>query len=167
MQILQVYRIETQPTAGVRVFAEELRFLALGHSHCLSSNSQEPSLPRLMFGVRECLLSCLFSLLSSMFSSILGMQLFGGQFCTFEAFNLTSRTPLLLKCTCCTCGESRQLRKRTDVKDLHCVQKRQNFDRLSDALLTVFQVLLGVPLPALHVRREMTGTSIDELCPRS
>ncbi|CAF4598355.1 unnamed protein product [Rotaria sp. Silwood1] len=73
--------------------------------------------------------------------SLLGMHLFGGEFCTLEAFNKTSRKPMDLKCRCCTCVEWNLLKNSTDLKDLTCVQERANFDSLRVALLTVFQIL--------------------------
>ena len=70
------------------------------------------------------------------------MQLFGGQFCTLHAFNLTSRAHVDMKCACCTCPELDVFKNYTDIKDLECVQQRKNFDKLSFAVLTVFQVPL-------------------------
>ena len=72
--------------------------------------------------------------------SILGMHLFGGEFCTLQAFNTTSREQVDMKCRCCMCIETDLLRNNTELKDLNCIQERKNFDTLRFALLTVFQV---------------------------
>ncbi|CAF0725518.1 unnamed protein product [Adineta ricciae] len=69
------------------------------------------------------------------------MHLFGGEFCTLQAFNSTSREQLDMKCRCCTCPEMDLLRNHTDLQDLKCIQERKNFDSLRFAVLTVFQVL--------------------------
>ncbi|CAF1073951.1 unnamed protein product [Rotaria sordida] len=73
--------------------------------------------------------------------SILGMHLFGGEFCTLEAFNRTSREQIDMKCRCCACAEWNLLKNSTDLKDLTCIQDRANFDSFRFALLTVFQIL--------------------------
>ncbi|CAF0780786.1 unnamed protein product [Rotaria sp. Silwood1] len=73
--------------------------------------------------------------------SILGMHLFGGEFCTLQAFNLTSREQFDMKCHCCACIEMDLFKNHTELKDLNCIQERENFDSLRFALLTVFQVL--------------------------
>ncbi|CAF1635703.1 unnamed protein product, partial [Adineta ricciae] len=73
--------------------------------------------------------------------SILGMHLFGGEFCTLQAFNSTSREQIDMKCRCCTCPEMDLLRNHTDLQDIKCIQERKNFDSLRFAVLTVFQVL--------------------------
>ncbi|CAF3788788.1 unnamed protein product [Rotaria socialis] len=69
------------------------------------------------------------------------MHLFGGEFCTLQAFNMTSREQFDMKCRCCTCIEMDLLKNHTELKDLICIQERENFDSLHIALLTVFQVL--------------------------
>ncbi|CAF2777765.1 unnamed protein product [Rotaria sp. Silwood2] len=69
------------------------------------------------------------------------MHLFGGEFCTLQAFNRTSRKQIDMKCRCCTCVEWNLLKNSTDLKDLTCIQERANFDSLRFALLTVFQIL--------------------------
>ncbi|CAF1073726.1 unnamed protein product [Adineta steineri] len=74
-------------------------------------------------------------------SSVLGMHLFGGEFCTLEAFNKTSHEQFNMKCRCCTCSEWNLLINSTDLKDLTCIQERANFDSLRSALITVFQIL--------------------------
>ena len=68
------------------------------------------------------------------------MHLFGGEFSTLKAFNSTSREPFDMKCRCCTCIEMDLLRNNTELKDLECIEERENFDSLRFALLTVFQV---------------------------
>jgi hypothetical protein len=68
------------------------------------------------------------------------MHLFGGEFCTIEAFNITSHKEFDMKCRCCTCIENDLLKNHTDFKDFNCVQERKNFDSLTFATLTVFQV---------------------------
>lgn len=68
------------------------------------------------------------------------MHLFGGEFCTLQALNITSREQIELKCRCCICTEMDLLKNNTELKDLTCVQERKNFDSLRTALLTVFQV---------------------------
>ncbi|CAF3786772.1 unnamed protein product, partial [Rotaria sp. Silwood1] len=73
--------------------------------------------------------------------SILGMHLFGGEFCSIKAFNITSHKEIHLKCTCCTCYQNDIFKNDTHLKDFHCLQQRKNFDSLTSALLTVFQVL--------------------------
>ncbi|CAF4166245.1 unnamed protein product, partial [Rotaria sp. Silwood2] len=73
--------------------------------------------------------------------SVLGMHLFGGEFCTLEAFNITSHQQIDIKCRCCACVEWSSLKNSTDLKDLKCIQERTNFDSLRFALLTVFQIL--------------------------
>ncbi|CAF3603222.1 unnamed protein product [Adineta steineri] len=73
--------------------------------------------------------------------SILGMHLFGGEFCTLQAFNSTSHEEFDMKCQCCSCIEMDLLKNHTELKDLRCIQERKNFDSLRFALLTVFQVL--------------------------
>ncbi|CAF1611952.1 unnamed protein product [Adineta ricciae] len=73
--------------------------------------------------------------------SILGMHLFGGEFSTIQALNLTSRQEINMKCRCCTCSEYEILKKSAHLKDLTCVEQRKNFDTLTGAVLTVFQVL--------------------------
>jgi len=73
-------------------------------------------------------------------SSILGMHLFGGEFCTLQAFNSTSREQFDMKCRCCACIEMELLKNHTELKDLRCIEERKNFDSLRFALLTVFQV---------------------------
>lgn len=88
----------------------------------------------LSFVVRSALFVVLYSF------SILGMQLFGGEFCTLKSLNLTSRTSMENKCRCCTCVEMEFLRNSSFVKDVHCEEERKNFDHLTFALLTVFQV---------------------------
>jgi hypothetical protein len=80
----------------------------------------------------------LFSLLN--LNSVLGMHLFGGKFCTLEAFNRTSHKKFEMKCRCCACDEWNLLKNSTELKDLICIQERTNFDTLRFALLTVFQV---------------------------
>ena len=90
----------------------------------------------------------LFFNVSLPFLSILGMHLFGGEFCTIEAFNLRSRTDFQLKCRCCLCNEYSQLINQTDFRDLECTQPRKNFDSLTTATLTVFQVdirMMSIP----------------------
>jgi len=69
------------------------------------------------------------------------MHLFGGEFCTLQAFNSTSREQFDMKCRCCACIEMEVLKNHTELKDLTCIQERKNFDSLRFALLTVFQVL--------------------------
>jgi hypothetical protein len=71
------------------------------------------------------------------------MHLFGGEFCTIQAFNITSHKDFDMKCQCCACIENTLLRNSTDLKDVHCVQQRKNFDSLTFALLTVFQVSIS------------------------
>ncbi|CAF3991388.1 unnamed protein product, partial [Adineta steineri] len=73
--------------------------------------------------------------------SVLGMHLFGGEFCTLEAFNKTSHEQFNMKCRCCACSEWNLLINSTDLKDLTCIQERANFDSLRSALITVFQIL--------------------------
>jgi hypothetical protein len=68
------------------------------------------------------------------------MHLFGGEFCTIQAFNTTSQKEFDMKCRCCTCIENDLLKNQTDLKDFNCIQERKNFDSLTYALLTVFQV---------------------------
>ncbi|CAF3677485.1 unnamed protein product [Rotaria sp. Silwood1] len=69
------------------------------------------------------------------------MHLFGGEFCSIEAFNITSHKELHIKCKCCTCHENDIFKNDTHIKDFYCLQPRKNFDSLTYALLTVFQVL--------------------------
>lgn len=84
-----------------------------------------------------------FSLLSlSRHCSILGMHLFGGEFCTIQAFNLTSQEDFSKKCRCCICPENELLMNSSDLKDFTCHQERKNFDTLTYAVLTVFQVVV-------------------------
>lgn len=73
-------------------------------------------------------------------NSILGMHLFGGQFCTLQGLNTTARQQFDMKCQCCACIEWSILKNSTDIKDLTCIQERENFDSFGNALLTVFQV---------------------------
>ncbi|CAF2224645.1 unnamed protein product [Rotaria magnacalcarata] len=73
--------------------------------------------------------------------SVLGMHLFGGKFCTLEAFNTTSREKIEMECRCCACIEWNLLKISTDLKDLTCTEERENFNSLLFALLTVFQIL--------------------------
>jgi hypothetical protein len=68
------------------------------------------------------------------------MHLFGGEFCTLQAFNHTSREKFDMKCRCCACIEMDLLKNYTELKDFECVEERENFDTLRSALLTVFQV---------------------------
>ena len=68
------------------------------------------------------------------------MHLFGGEFCTLQAFNVTSREQFDMKCRCCACVEMELLKNYTELKDLTCIEERKNFDSLRFALLTVFQV---------------------------
>jgi hypothetical protein len=68
------------------------------------------------------------------------MHLFGGEFCTIQAFNKTSHKEFDMKCRCCTCIENNLLKNRTDLKDFNCIEQRKNFDSLTFAVLTVFQV---------------------------
>lgn len=68
------------------------------------------------------------------------MHLFGGEFCAIQAFNVTSYQQFDMKCRCCTCVQNSLLKTRTDLKDFICIQQRKNFDSLTSALLTVFQV---------------------------
>lgn len=86
------------------------------------------------------LLLSIFSLICSPHCSILGMHLFGGEFCTIQAFNLTTQEDFSKKCRCCTCVENEFLKNATDLKDLKCHEERKNFDSLTYAVLTVFQV---------------------------
>ena len=76
------------------------------------------------------------------FISVLGMHLFGGQFCTLQGFNKTSRQQFTMNCRCCTCVEVITVKNSTDLKDVTCEFDRPNFDTLRGALLTVFQVKL-------------------------
>ncbi|CAF4869841.1 unnamed protein product, partial [Rotaria sp. Silwood1] len=73
--------------------------------------------------------------------SVLGMHLFGGKFCTLEAFNRTSHEQIDMKCRCCACVEWNLFKNSTNIKDSTCIQDRANFDSLRSALLTVFQIL--------------------------
>ncbi|CAF1490715.1 unnamed protein product [Adineta ricciae] len=73
--------------------------------------------------------------------SVLGMHLFGGQFCTIQGFNKTSRQQFTMNCRCCTCVEVATLKNSSDFKDVTCEFDRPNFDTLRGALLTVFQIL--------------------------
>ncbi|CAF0833175.1 unnamed protein product [Rotaria sordida] len=73
--------------------------------------------------------------------SVLGVHLFGGEFCTLEAFNITSREQINMKCHCCACVQWDLLKNSTDLKDLTCIQERTNFDSLRFALVTVFQII--------------------------
>ncbi|CAF3600682.1 unnamed protein product [Rotaria sp. Silwood1] len=73
--------------------------------------------------------------------SVLGMHLFGGKFCTLEAFNRTSHEQIDMKCRCCACVEWNLFKNSTNLKDSTCIQDRANFDSLRSALLTVFQIL--------------------------
>jgi hypothetical protein len=68
------------------------------------------------------------------------MHLFGGEFCALQAFNSTSREQFNMKCRCCACIENDLLKNHTDLKDFNCVEQRKNFDTLTFAVLTVFQV---------------------------
>jgi hypothetical protein len=68
------------------------------------------------------------------------MHLFGGEFCTIQAFNITSAKEFQMKCRCCTCIENVILKNHSDFKDFNCTQTRKNFDSLGSAVLTVFQV---------------------------
>lgn len=68
------------------------------------------------------------------------MHLFGGEFCTLQAFNLTSQEDFSSKCRCCTCAEKNLLQNYTELKDFRCLEERKNFDTLTYAVLTVFQV---------------------------
>ncbi|CAF4257689.1 unnamed protein product, partial [Didymodactylos carnosus] len=73
--------------------------------------------------------------------SILGMHIFGGEFCTLSAYNITSREEFDMKCRCCQCKEINEFKNRTDLRDVECIEERKNFDTLKSSLLTVFQVL--------------------------
>ncbi|CAF3704659.1 unnamed protein product [Adineta steineri] len=68
--------------------------------------------------------------------SILGMHLFGGEFCTIQIFNLTLMEEFRIKCRCCTCIENDIFKNESS-----CIEERKNFDSLTSAVLTVFQVL--------------------------
>lgn len=139
------------------MFTQELRFAALGHPYSLSSNERiavhrccrcssasfallHTRTPTLAEATSLFVLLCISS--SAFTSSILGMHLFGGEFCTIQAFNVTSRTDFALKCRCCACAESEMLRNQPDFKRVRCVEQRKNFDTLTSALMTVFQVSL-------------------------
>lgn len=69
------------------------------------------------------------------------MHLFGGEFCTLQAFNLSSQEDFSAKCRCCKCVEEDLLQNYTELKDFHCHEERKNFDNLTNAVLTVFQVV--------------------------
>ena len=69
------------------------------------------------------------------------MHLFGGEFCTLQAFNSTAREQVDIKCRCCTCLEMDTWKNNTELQDLICIEERKNFDSLRFALLTVFQVV--------------------------
>ncbi|UJR13248.1 hypothetical protein I4U23_000269 [Adineta vaga] len=73
--------------------------------------------------------------------SILGMHLFGGQFCILQGFNRTSRQQFTTTCRCCSCPEVISLKNSTNLRDVICSQDRPNFDSLRSASLTVFQIL--------------------------
>jgi hypothetical protein len=68
------------------------------------------------------------------------MHLFGGEFCTIEAFNTTTQEDFEMKCRCCACIENEIYKNYTDLNDFECVEPRKNFDTLLYAVLTVFQV---------------------------
>ncbi|CAF4236468.1 unnamed protein product, partial [Didymodactylos carnosus] len=72
---------------------------------------------------------------------ILGMHIFGGEFCTLSAYNITSREEFNMKCRCCQCKEIHDFKNQTDLRDVECIEERKNFDSLKSSLLTVFQVL--------------------------
>ena len=72
------------------------------------------------------------------------MHLFAGEFSTLQAFNSTSREQVDIKCRCCACVEMETFKNHTELKDLICIEERKNFDKLRFALLTVFQVSLGM-----------------------
>jgi hypothetical protein len=68
------------------------------------------------------------------------MHLFGGEFCTLQAFNITSREQVDIKCRCCKCIEVQLYQNNSELQDPTCIEERENFDSLQSALLTVFQV---------------------------
>jgi hypothetical protein len=94
--------------------------------------------------LHKCFVFC-FLIFNNSQNSILGMHLFGGDFCTIQAFNITSREQFYRKCRCCTCPENNILKNHTDFKDFECIEDRKNFDSLINATLTVFQVSIYDP----------------------
>jgi hypothetical protein len=68
------------------------------------------------------------------------MHLFGGEFSTLQALNITSREQFDMKCRCCKCIEMKLYSNHSELKDPICAEARENFDTLHSALLTVFQV---------------------------
>lgn len=68
------------------------------------------------------------------------MHIFGGRFCMIEGFNITSHEEFSMPCRCCACVDMIALNDSMDTRDITCTEGRPNFQTLSDALLTVFQV---------------------------
>jgi hypothetical protein len=116
-------------------------FQVIRNTYCSCFSKKQNSLS-FAFDVflHKCFVVFCFLLFDILQNSILGMHLFGGEFCTIEAINITSREEFDMKCRCCTCIENNMLKNHTDFKDFGCIQPRKNFDSLLYAILTVFQV---------------------------